>query len=80
MVVAPGLVDIGGVIWADATLNGSEIPNYNTRYLATVKDGIAVLFTFSAHHSAYERLIGAALQAVHTLRLRDEWRRPVDAD
>jgi len=74
VVVAPHLVDISGVIWADATLNASEVPNYNTRYLATVKDGIAVLFTFSAHHSTFEQSVRAAVQAVYTLRLRDEWR------
>jgi hypothetical protein len=66
----PRVVSIRNALWVDATLFGSELPNYFTRYLATSRDGIAVLFTFSAHRSSYESLVGAAIQAVYTLELK----------
>jgi hypothetical protein len=65
----PALVAINGTIWVDATLFGSELPDFYTRYLATTKDGIAVLYTFSAHKSVYADLSGGAIQAIDTLRL-----------
>jgi hypothetical protein len=75
MIRAPTLADIGGTIWVDATLKGSEVPNYQTRYLATVKNGIAILFTFSAHQSAFSDLEGSAILAVQTLQVLDDWRK-----
>lgn len=75
MIKAPANVRIGDAIWVDGTLKGSEIPSYQTRYLATVKGGIAILFTFSAHQSAYSDLEGAAVLAVSTLGVLDDWRR-----
>lgn len=72
--IPPKIVTINGTLWVDATLYGSELRDYFTRYLATSRDGIAVLFTFSAHRSRYEALVGAALQAVYTLELKKNWR------
>jgi hypothetical protein len=70
----PTAVLIQDILWVDATLAGSEAPSYNTRYLATARNGIAILFTFSAHRSIYEKLVGAAVQAVYTLQIVDDWR------
>jgi hypothetical protein len=67
----PTLNTILGTIWVDATLFGSELADFYTRYLATTKDGIAVLYTFSAHRSQFEELQGAAIQAVETLSLKN---------
>jgi hypothetical protein len=72
---APTNVQIGDAVWVDGTLKGSETPNYRTRYLATVKSGIAILFTFSASETVYSELEGAAVLAVSTLEILDDWKR-----
>jgi hypothetical protein len=46
---------INGQEWVDATHRDSEIKNYFTRYLATVKDGIAVAVTFTAHKDSWTK-------------------------
>jgi hypothetical protein len=66
----PANMQIGDTIWIDATLKGSELPTYETRYLATVKGGIAILFTFSTHQSVFSDLEGAAVLAANTLKVR----------
>lgn len=69
----PENVEIRGVTWIEAVLRGSEVPNYDTRYLATVKGGLAILFTFSAHRSYYAKFDGAATLAVGTLNVLEDW-------
>jgi hypothetical protein len=74
IVEAPKLTKIAGNLWIDAVLLDSEVRGYHTRYLATTLDGLAILFTFSAHRTVFDDLDGVAVQAVHTLQVRDEWR------
>jgi hypothetical protein len=76
----PAFVVIENVLWVDATLIGSETASYNTRYLATSRDQLTILFTFSAHHSVYDQLLGAAIEAVHTLQIVDDWKRQMPTD
>ena len=40
--------------WVDALHLESEIPGFYTRYLATVKDGIGVLVTYSVNKNKYQ--------------------------
>ncbi len=47
-------VTINGSPWVDAVQSNSEVYGFNTRYLATVKDGLAVLVTFSARKDIFE--------------------------
>jgi len=75
VVKAPSHITLGDAIWVDATLRGAEIPGYLTRYLATVKHGIAILYTFSAHETVRSEVQGAALLAVSTLQVKDTWKR-----
>ncbi|CCE12109.1 hypothetical protein BRAS3843_940013 [Bradyrhizobium sp. STM 3843] len=77
---APAFVVIENTLWVDATLIGSEMASYDSRYLATTRDQIAILFTFSAHHSVYDQLLGAAVEAVHTLQMVDDWKRQMPTD
>jgi hypothetical protein len=42
-------------VWLDALHTNSEVQNYHTRYLATIKDQIAILITFSAHNRFYAK-------------------------
>jgi len=46
---------INDQVWLDALHTNSEVQNYHTRYLATIKDQIAILITFSAHNRYYAK-------------------------
>ena len=70
LIKGPVQVNLQGTIWIDATLLGSEIPNFYTRYMATVKGNLAVLYTFSVHKSRYEDFVGVSTLAVQTLQLK----------
>jgi hypothetical protein len=55
--------------WIDGMHLGSEVQNYYTRYLATTKDKIAVLVTFSAHKLAYTKFSNDFFRAIESLRV-----------
>lgn len=55
--------------WVDALHLGSEIPGYYTRYLATVKDKLAILVTLSAHQKYYTKYSNDYFKAVESLRV-----------
>ena len=55
--------------WVDGMHLGSEINSYYTRYLATVKDRLAILVTFSAHKEHYTKYSADFYKAVESLRV-----------
>ena len=55
--------------WLDGMHEGSEIPHYYTRYLATIKGNIAVLVTFSAHKLFYTKYSNEFFRAIKSLRV-----------
>lgn len=55
--------------WVDGMHLASEVPNYYTRYVATTKDKIAVLVTFSAHKSQYPKYSSDFYRAIESLRV-----------
>ena len=55
--------------WVDGMHLGSEIPNYYTRYLATIKDKIAVLVTFSAHQRHFTKYSSDFFKAIESLQV-----------
>ena len=55
--------------WVDSLHLGSEIPGYYTRYLATIKDKIAILVTLSAHQKYYTKYSNDYFRAVESLRV-----------
>lgn len=55
--------------WVDGLHLGSEIPTYYTRYLATTKQSIAVLVTFSAHKKVYTKFSNDFFKAILSLRV-----------
>lgn len=55
--------------WVDGMHFASEIPNYYTRYLATTKDKIAILVTFSAHKAHYAKYSNDFFKAIESLRV-----------
>ncbi|HEX4923349.1 MAG TPA: hypothetical protein VFV50_04655 [Bdellovibrionales bacterium] len=60
---------IGGSQWVDSMHLGSEIPNYYTRYMATVKDRLAILVTFSAHQRHYSKYSQDFHRAIESLNV-----------
>jgi hypothetical protein len=60
---------INGQPWVDGLHGNSEVRDYYTRYLATVKDRIAVLVTYSAHKSAYAKYSADFFRSVQSLRV-----------
>ncbi len=55
--------------WLDAFHTNSEVQNYYTRYVATIKDQIAILITFSAHTSYYAKHSPNFLKTIQSLRV-----------
>ena len=55
--------------WVDGMHKGSEIPNYYTRYLGTVKDKVAILVTFTAHTQHYTKYSSDFFRAIQSLRV-----------
>lgn len=55
--------------WVDGLHLGSEISTYYTRYLATTKQSIAVLVTFSAHKKVYTKFSNDFFKAILSLRV-----------
>lgn len=62
-------VQINDQNWIDGLHMGSEVTNYFTRYLATIKGRIAVLVTFSAHKQFYTKYSQDFFKAVMSLRV-----------
>ena len=60
---------IGDFPWVDGFHLASEIPNYYTRYLATTKDKIAVLVTFSAYKTSFTKYSSDFFRAIESLRV-----------
>lgn len=60
---------ISGQDWVDALHLGSEIPGYYTRYLATTKDKLAILVTFSAHQKYFSKYANDFLRAIESLKV-----------
>lgn len=60
---------IGNQMWVDGMHLGSEVGPYFTRYLATIKDRISILITFSAHKEHYTKYSSDFMKAVESLRV-----------
>ncbi len=60
---------ISNQMWVDGMHLGSEVGPYFTRYLATIKEKIAILVTFSAHKEHYTKYSGDFIKAVESLRV-----------
>lgn len=67
--MAPREVLINDQKWLDSLHVNSEVQNYYTRYLPTIKDQIAVLITFTAHNSKYQKHATHFAETVKSLRV-----------
>lgn len=61
--------DINGHPWADALHLESEVAGFYTRYLATIKEDIGVLVTYSVNKNKYPLYQGQFDNMVKTLRV-----------
>lgn len=62
-------VNLNGQAWVDALHLESEIPGFYTRYLATVKQDIGVLVTYSINKSKYQQYLEDFDNMVKTLKV-----------
>ncbi len=69
MVYKAKYVQINNQQWLDGLHLGSEVPNYFTRYMATIKSKIAVLVTFSAHEKYYSKYSTMFHNAIMSMRV-----------
>ncbi len=60
---------INDQIWIDGLHLGSEVGNYYTRYMATIKDRISILVTLSAHQNFYPKYSSEFLKIIQSLRV-----------
>ena len=60
---------INNHVWVNGFHFNSEVPNYYTRYLATTKDKIAILVTFSAHKLHFTKYSQDFARAIQSLRV-----------
>ncbi|WP_413293069.1 LPXTG cell wall anchor domain-containing protein [Bdellovibrio sp. HCB185ZH] len=61
--------NINDQMWVDSLHMNSEVPNYFTRYVATIKNKIAILVTFSAHKQYYTKYSQDFFKAIQSLRV-----------
>lgn len=62
-------LNLNGHAWVDALHLESEIPGFYTRYLATVKDDIGVLVTYSISKAKYQEYLQDFENMVRTLKV-----------
>lgn len=71
---SPTTIQIQQQFWVSALHSGSELPGYQTRYLATVVNGLAILATFTAHQKSYTDHEDSFMQAIYSLNVKENWR------
>lgn len=62
-------VNLNGQAWVDSLHLESEIPGFYTRYLATVKQDIGVLITYSINKDKYQQYLDDFENLVKTLKV-----------
>jgi len=62
-------VNINGQAWIDALHMESEIPGFYTRYLATIKQDIGILVTYSINKAKYQNYLDDFETMVKTLKV-----------
>ncbi len=62
-------INLNSQPWVDALHLESEIPGFYTRYLATIKQDIGVLVTYSINKAKYQQYLGDFDNMVKTLKV-----------
>lgn len=63
--------NILGHEWVDALHENSELPDYSTRYLATIKNGRTLLLAFSVMKEKYNYYMPQFYSMVESLKIRE---------
>ena len=61
--------NINNQTWVDGLSYNSEAPVFYTRYLATIKNKISILVTFTSHKDYYTVYVNDFLSAISSLRV-----------
>ena len=61
--------EIKKTMWVDAIHLSSELQNYYTRYLATVKNGVAILVTYSVAKPKHARYSAELNRMITSLKV-----------
>lgn len=69
MIYKAKYVQVNNQQWLDGLHLGSEVPNYFTRYTATIKNKIAVLITYSAHEKFYAKYSTMFYNSIMSMRV-----------
>ena len=67
--IPPKELSVNDQKWLDSLHVNSEVQNYYTRYLATIKDDIAILVTFSVHNKYFAKHSANFMNTVKSLRV-----------
>jgi hypothetical protein len=59
-----------GSIWVDSQHESREVPNFVTRYLATVTPDVGIVITFSAHKEKFKNYTPDFYKMAESLRVR----------
>jgi len=62
--------DIFGQKWVDSQHLSTAVPGYYTRYLATVKDGRAILFTVTIEKNKYNVYMSELYKLIESMKIR----------
>jgi hypothetical protein len=62
-------VRLGHAEWVEALHLGSEVPNYNTYYLATTTSHLGILVTMSVHHDQQNTYVRQLTEMMSSLNL-----------
>lgn len=62
-------IQINNMLWMDGLHLGSELNNYYTRYLAAIKNKLAILITFSAMKNQYIKYSPIFQKAINSLNV-----------
>jgi hypothetical protein len=66
--------DLGAVSWVEATHYESELKGFNTTYLATVSNGLALLVTFSGGKDGFSEFQQMMKPCIRSLEIKKNWR------
>jgi hypothetical protein len=61
--------DLHGHPWVDSLHLGSEVPGFYTRYVASLKEKVAALITYSVAESVYPKYAGALDQMIDSAEI-----------
>jgi hypothetical protein len=58
---------VGDHEWVESLHSGSELPNYDTYYMATTTSNLGILVTMSVHKDSVDRYVAQLRDMIRTL-------------